>query len=163
MVYNILRPDVKIYFRMPNIMYIFTLSNKLTHRYMISTFDRSNLEQIRREINNALAAITAKHGLDISIGSISFNAASFTTKLTCRTRNTDAANQANTHSLRGLGLPASAIGRTIVHEGIAYNITGINKRKRSCPVETRSVSDNTLMSFPAPYVASLLSANDMGG
>lgn len=144
-------------------MYIFTLFNQLTHRDMISTFDRSNLEQIRREINNALAAITAKHGLDISLGSISFNAASFTTKLTCRTRNTDAANQANTYSLRSLGLPANAIGRTIVHKGIAYNITGINKRKRRCPVETRRASDNSLMNFGAAYAASLLSANEIGG
>jgi hypothetical protein len=130
---------------------------------MINQFDKANLNQVRADINAALLAVTAKHGIDIAIGSISYNAASFTTKMTVRTRNTDLANKTMSFDLRRLGLPENAIGRTIVFKGIAYTITGLNKRKKRYPIETRKITDNSLVCFGSALAASLLVGTGQGG
>lgn len=46
------------------------------------TFDKQNLRQIRNDINVALAAVAAKHGIKLDIGNIRFSSDRFTTKLT---------------------------------------------------------------------------------
>ena len=136
---------------------------------MVNNFDRQNLEQIRRDIDAALKQVMAKHNIDMSIANISFNAATFTTKLTARVKNTQVANQANSFSLRRLGLPENAIGRTIIYKGTGYEIVGINMKKRKYPITTKNVATGGNMNFTAASVAMLLGAgtglptNEMGG
>jgi len=48
----------------------------------ITSFSRSNIESMRREVEAALAAVSAKHGLVIQVGRITYNASEFRCKLT---------------------------------------------------------------------------------
>jgi len=130
---------------------------------MITSFSRSTCSQLRDDLNAALKAVSEKHGIDISIGNMSFNAATINTKVTLQTRNTDTANRANSYLLAKYGLPTNAIGMTVVCRGVAHTITGINKSKRSYPIITKRVSDNMTVNFGARWVAMALSNQSIGG
>lgn len=130
---------------------------------MITSFSRSTCSQLRDDLNAALKALSEKHGIDISVGNMSFNAATINTKVTIRTRNTDTANRANAFLLAKHGLPATAIGMTVVFNGIAHTITGINNRKRNYPVTTKRITDNAVVNFGVRWVAVSLSGQSTGG
>jgi hypothetical protein len=130
---------------------------------MINSFSRSTCSQLRDELNATLKVLSEKHGIDINIGNMSFDSASINAKVTIRTRNTDIANRANSYNLAKYGLPANAIGMTVVFKGIAHTITGINKVKRKYPIVTRRITDNQTVNFGARWVAQLLSNQSIGG
>lgn len=134
---------------------------------MITRFDRSNTHnsaELTRDLEAAFAAVARKHNIDIQLGSGSFNAAQLSVKLVMRTKNTEVANTAMAFTLRSLGLPVNAIGRSFVYKGELFEIKGINTKKRRYPVETRKVSDNSIMNFGPSIPARLLTATtEQGG
>lgn len=67
----------------------------------VKTFDRANLKTLRADIDQALAAVAKKHGIDLSIGGIRFDANEFTTKITGATKAASAKEAAET-----AGVPA---------------------------------------------------------
>jgi len=48
----------------------------------ITSFDKQNLKQIRADIDAALKAVEDKYGMKVSLGSIRFDANTFSGKLT---------------------------------------------------------------------------------
>lgn len=48
----------------------------------IKQFDKVNLKVLRNDIDAAIKQVIDKHGIDLSIGSISFDAGRFTTRMT---------------------------------------------------------------------------------
>lgn len=51
----------------------------------VTSFNRSNLSNVRKELDKALAAFTKTTGVAVNVGSIRFTDNEFTTRLTCRT------------------------------------------------------------------------------
>lgn len=49
----------------------------------IQNFNKQNLPELRKEINEALLLVSQKYGVSFDLGNISFNDESFTSKLTC--------------------------------------------------------------------------------
>lgn len=82
----------------------------------VKTFDRANLKTIRADLEAALAAVSAKHGIALSTGSISFNANSFTTKVTAVVANTATGATVDTQEVKW----AAAFNKN-------YPFTGLNK------------------------------------
>jgi len=126
---------------------------------MITRFDRSNTHsssELTRDLEAAFAAVAKKHNIEIHLGSGSFSAAQLAIKLVMRTKNTDVANNAMAPLLRRYGLPANAIGRSFSYKGELFEIKGINPKKRRYPVETRKVSDGSIMNFGPSIPARLL-------
>ena len=134
---------------------------------MINRFDRSNTHatsELSRDLEAAFAAVARKHNIEIHLGSGSFSPAQLSVKLVCRTKNTDVANTAMAFTLRSLGLPVNAIGRSFSYKGDLYEIKGINTRKRRYPVETRRASDGTIMNFGQATAARYLGTSvEQGG
>jgi len=132
---------------------------------MISNFDKSNTNrnsELQRDLEAAFAAVALKHNIDINIGSGSYNAAQLTVRLVMRTKNVDIANRANSFSMRRLGLPENAIGRSFLYKNVLYTVKGINTKKRKYPVETTK-QDGSIVNFTAPTIANLLANIGQGG
>lgn len=55
---------------------------KQSNMTTIKQFDSTNLKVIRKDIDAALKKVMEKHGIDLSIGNISFASGRFTTRLT---------------------------------------------------------------------------------
>jgi hypothetical protein len=53
-------------------------------------FDKTNLKNIRADINTALAAVESKYGIKLDIGNISFDSSTFNTKLSAVTTSVSA-------------------------------------------------------------------------
>jgi hypothetical protein len=105
----------------------------------ITKFDRTNLKAFRADINAALEAVFAKHGVTGNIGNISYDADEFRTKLTVNTVKTAAEEAEAERSEFELyafrfGLTGKEFGKTFTHGGKSYEITGIKPRCRKYPI-----------------------------
>ena len=95
----------------------------------ITKFDKANLAQLRREIDAALKVVAERNGIDLSIGSISFSGAEFSTKLKAAVKDTAAKDRAHALGLKMVGLPADAFSRIFKDaKGRVYQLTEINAR-----------------------------------
>ena len=107
---------------------------------MIKQFDKQNLAQVRVALDKALAQVQDEFGIKISVGSISFQANSFSTKLTAVVSAPTAATsevdgnakwQAAFHShARFYGFQPSDLGRSVEVGGIKYIIVGMRPKAR---------------------------------
>jgi len=139
----------------------------------MNLFSKSDVMQLRAEIDQALAIIAQKHGLVISMGNGRFNPTEFRiSKLTIRpkamsiaapvTSGTNAATLAQTPegqeylSLCYLsGLPKDGLGKTFIFLGKNFTITGLKRSRRKYPVSAVSTTGRRMKFTVQSVIAGL--------
>jgi hypothetical protein len=109
----------------------------------VTSFEPTNLKQIRADIDTALASVHAKYGIKISIGKISYSANQFTFKGSAVTNS--AASSASGDVLEGdakwasnflktyflYGIEKEDLGKTFTLKNSKYTIVGAMGSKAS--------------------------------
>ena len=107
----------------------------------INQFDRQTLRALRVDLDNAMATIASKYGIQLSAGNISFTSETATIKVaagiikngTVVTAEAKAFNQYK----RLVGLEAFNVGDTIQIQGKEYTIKGYKPRSMAAVVIER--------------------------
>lgn len=107
----------------------------------INQFDRQTLRALRVDLDNAMATIASKYGIQLSAGNISFTSETATIKVaagiikngTVVTAEAKAFNQYK----RLVGLEAFNVGDAIQIQGKEYTIKGYKPRSKSAVVIER--------------------------
>ena len=107
----------------------------------VTKFDRTNLKQIRTDLEAALDNLSKKHQISLTVGNISFNDMSFSTKI--KAAITDGDNSIDkiewaTHAWR-FGLEEDDFGKTFTHNGKLYITVGIKPRSSKYPLVAQRV------------------------
>jgi hypothetical protein len=111
----------------------------------IKQFDKTNLQTLRVEMDNALQAISNKYGITIKAGNASFSGNECTFKVKLNTKGTDGTvitkEAKDFDRYKGLhGMDHLSVGDTIYIQGSPYILTGFNTRARKAPINfTNSV------------------------
>jgi hypothetical protein len=138
-----------------------TGTSHMKNQEKIETFDKNNLKDLRHEIDLALAAVTEKFGVALSIGSISYSPnGTATTRLTMT-----AVGHANVSDLASAiakkewdqyapswGLKKEDLGKTIKLGRIEYLIVGIKPRARKTPILGKNLLNNQVYKLPITEV-----------
>lgn len=107
----------------------------------INQFDRQTLRALRADLDNAMATIASKYGIQLSAGNISFTSETATIKVaagiikngTVMTAEASAFNQYK----RLVGLEAFNVGDTIQIQGEEFTIKGYKPRSKAAVVIER--------------------------
>lgn len=103
-------------------------------------FDNSNLDKIRKELNDVLARYGASNSIDFKIGKMTYNGDHFSAKL--EAFNTESGGTAEQMSFEQgcakFGIPAQWYGKSIMIQGNEYIVCGINTRARKYPINLRN-------------------------
>ncbi len=117
----------------------------------ITQFNRANLKTLRTDIDNALEAVLAKHGLSGSIGRISFSANEFKTRLTVGTGSTDdTAERTFKENACRFGLTGDEFGKSFTQGSTKFTIVGMKPRNHKYPIIAENAK-GTSYKFPASY------------
>ncbi len=123
--------------------------------------DRAAVRQILDEIEVAVKAVSARHGLEFDRQRCRFSATEMTTKVTLKTAGTAAAvvdlerMQFPVLAFR-LGLPEDALGRPFNHRGYGFTITGLKLERPKFPVSCTRMMDGKPFKFPVLIVKNAL-------
>jgi len=130
----------------------------------IAEFNKDNLDILRRDINAALAAVGAKHGIGMKIGNIRFNRDSFTTKLDAAVlipgataADSQFAKYAADYKRYAplYGYPIALLNNgQVTYNGKNYTILGYNSRGKRYPIIARGVGDGKVYKLPESAVRS---------
>jgi len=113
----------------------------------ITTFNKSNLQSLRIEIDNALKSVEDQFGIKLHAGNASFSGNEVTFKLKGNTISeggeaiTKEAMDWNRH--KGLhGMDHLSVGDQIKIQGKNYILTGFNTRARKAPINFKDLRGN---------------------
>jgi hypothetical protein len=108
----------------------------------ITQFQDSNLRALRADINAALKQISEKHGIDMSIGTMSYSLYKTTCRITMETKKEVSASStpsvnADAVYLSLFDLPADAFERQFSIQGTVFKLVGLkpNRPKNPCLIE----------------------------
>lgn len=123
----------------------------------IAAFDTANLRTLRTDIDAALAAVCAKHGITLAVGKMTYSANEFTARLTANT----AADAKTVEAVSETGLPAShawvrqwigsigifgipkdALGKEIKVRGQRFLLAGLTRSPRE-PIAAKPLDRKT--------------------
>lgn len=99
----------------------------------IKQFDKVNLKVIRKDIDAALKEVMQKHGIDLSIGNISFSSGKFTTRLTGKVEVSEENKEMLTIPM--FQVHGFNVGDTFKHNTKTMKIVGYNSRRPKNCVE----------------------------
>jgi len=113
----------------------------------ITQFDKSNLQKLRVEMDNALQAISNKYGITIKAGNASYSGNECTFKVKLNTKATDGTviTKEATDWARYKGRTQCShlkVGDTINIQGSSYILTGFNTRARKAPINFKNSAGN---------------------
>ena len=95
----------------------------------IKEFNKSNVKTLRTEIDAAMQKIAEKHGLEISLGNLSFNSSKINaSKMSIRA--IGAVSQADLMYSKQCGFKGNAYGETFIHEGETFTIKGLKPKNK---------------------------------
>jgi len=119
---------------------------------MISAFDRAALQKLRPELEAALVAVAAKHGITAKVGSCTFSPAEAKFKLIVTTAGVDhekaeAERQLFVDMAPAYGLKPEWFGGVCEINRKPYKIVGIKPQSRSYPVICERI-DGKRFKFP---------------
>ena len=106
----------------------------------ITSFDKSNLANVRQDIDNALKVVGEKYGMSVRLGNIRFTQNSFGAKLEANLHNaqTGEVETAEQKELRNLGKMYFGqefdMDKTYVYMGKPIKFWGIAQRRSKYPV-----------------------------
>lgn len=133
----------------------------------ITAFDRNNLKTLRKDIDDALAAVATKHGIDLSIGTISFDQNKFTTRLTVTTKASAIAPEHGNSLFEGVaaqdieafkryapmvGLEESDLTKEFTDKGTRFAIVGYSPRSTKFPVLVKNLSNGAILKYTLRFV-----------
>ena len=107
-------------------------------------FNRKNLPGFRREIEQALAAVEAKHNVKFDLGRITFTDSNFRVKLECTTTADRSGNAVDPRKVKfdqnswRYRISKDAFGKTFTKGGRKYTIVGLNPRAKKYPLQCES-------------------------
>ena len=109
----------------------------------IKQFDKTNLQALRVEMDNALQAISNKYGITIKAGNASYSGNECTFKVKCNTKATDGTvitkEAKDWDRYKGLhGVDHLSVGDKITIQGSPYILTGFNSRARKAPINFKN-------------------------
>lgn len=111
----------------------------------VTQFTKENLKDLRNDINAALVAVAQKHGIDLSIGTISYSTEKATTRLTMETKactESDGISVPKGASYLSLfDLPADAFEREFTIQGSRFRLTELKTNRPKNPCSITRVSD----------------------
>jgi len=107
----------------------------------ITTFNKPALRVLREDLDAALEAVAMKHGIELELGNIRFDASSFTAKVSANTKaaaNAPAPTSADgTVDLQSVAfgnvLPESLRGRKFRAGTTTFTLTGVKSSRRKYP------------------------------
>ena len=108
----------------------------------ITQFNGSNLDLLRADINAALRQISEKHGINMSIGTMSYSSNKTTCRITMETKrvvgtSSNPSKNADAVYLSMFDLPANAFEREFSIQGTVFKLVGLkpNRPKNPCSIE----------------------------
>lgn len=109
----------------------------------LEKFEKSSLEELRKEINPKLKEIGEKFGISLRLGRISYDAYSFTGKIEAKIlisrEETEKIERGEFESLAVFyGLKKEDYGRTFSQNGKIFKIVAIKTRNRKYPIIARN-------------------------
>tara|TARA_R110001592_G_scaffold77485_1_gene233137 strand:+ start:6325 stop:6720 length:396 start_codon:yes stop_codon:yes gene_type:complete len=115
----------------------------------IQNFQRQTVKNLRSEIENALAEISSRYGIDVNVGNARFSNTNVDFKLTLNVLGEGgtvitAEGKAFERVKNSYGFGHLSVGDSIKIDGSYYTVTGFNSRRRSYPI---SFVDNSGRSF----------------
>ena len=123
----------------------------------ITTFNPSNLNQIRAEMTAALAEVEKKFGIKIGVGKITYSENEFSAKMTTMVLNEDTSAAGSdvdpkwvSNFMRNyfsLGLSREDLGRKLTHQGRAYTIVGARSANARLPIIVRETATGQFKTF----------------
>ena len=128
---------------------------------MLTSFNKSNLADVRSAINTSLNDVADHFGITLEIGNISFEGNRFTTKITANTVSEDGVVQTReredfTRYAQSLcDLNPDWLDDSFTHRGLTYKITGL-KTKASKNKIMLECSDGTKRVAPATFVKRMM-------
>lgn len=114
----------------------------------VTEFNKQTLNEIRIELDKVLTEFGDKHNLKFVIPNIGYTANEFHTKLTCslkvkpdgKTFDPELENFDKYHKM--YGLQKSDLGKTFEMKGRSFKITGLNPKRRTCPLVIKDLGNN---------------------
>jgi hypothetical protein len=126
---------------------------------MITTFNKQNLDALRKEINEALKPIMLKHGLSkLRLESGRYTASTFSSRLEAELgKTTQAAEVQDTILSKRYGFDENVIGKRFMTVHGVFEIVQFNRKAKTMPVIARDLKSSTRMcKFTVDYVKSRL-------
>ena len=113
---------------------------------MIKQFDKPTLRALRADLDAALAAVAAKHGIAVRVGNASFMPNTATFKLELATKGDDGAvvtkeAQAFRQLAGSYGLAPTDLGREVTLSGDRFRIIGLRAAAIKRPILLEMVGD----------------------
>jgi hypothetical protein len=131
---------------------------------MLKEITRATVRGLREEMEEALAAIGQRHGIQVKVGRASFTPVNVTFKVELAVVKKDGnkpvvmdkqATDFQRYAFR-YGLTPQHLFRRFRHENFTYTIIGARPRKRRFPILARSEGGKLLLFGPATVKANLL-------
>jgi hypothetical protein len=122
-------------------------------------FNKTNLQAIRRDIDNALADVETKHGITLRLGNMSYSELSFTAKIEGECIGESGETKAEKDFKLGahlVGLKPEDFGKTFESNGEKFTITGLNLRASRFPIMGKCQRTGKNYKFPEKSVAAKL-------
>jgi len=120
--------------------------------------DKSVVQEMRKEVFQALNAIASRHGLNVKQQSnVSYSATDFSVKYTFSDADINLAKADFEKKCWKYGLSASDYGRTFDNDGKTIVITGINTRAPKYPIQY-TVDDRGMKCAPDYMMAMITKA-----
>ena len=116
---------------------------------------RSEVQNMRTEIETVLDKLGEKHGITLKMGNISFHNAGFNTKLTCVAGTGAEAEQAEFDRNASFSDAKGCYGQRFLSRGDVYKITGYKPRSRKFPIVAVSPA-GTSYKFTASVLKTLI-------
>lgn len=114
----------------------------------IETFNKTTLRMIQNDLDAALAALSAKHGIKIEAQTMRYTASTFKTTVEGALPSSSGAvdprrvrQEENFKTLAtALGIHADTLGKTVHFKGVPYTVTGIETRSYKNPVVIKNAA-----------------------
>jgi hypothetical protein len=107
--------------------------------------DKATAKAVQQEMGDALKAIAAKHGLEITSSRSTYSESEF--NLSIKSRSTSQEDNAATWARYApmYGLPLDGLGQTITLNRKVYTITGLDLNRRAYPVRVTDAYGKALL------------------
>lgn len=120
-----------------------------------------NLDLFCKDFKDCVKALEEKYEIELSLGTISYDAEEFTCKMTARNPDVDYDLKNWCQNCWKQEFEPKDYGRLFQYEGETYKIIGINNRKRNTPIILERISDHKPFYSSTLFVKSALEESDI--
>jgi len=119
---------------------------------------KQKIQEMRKDINEALKAVAEKHNCTISGGNANYTTDSFSIKLSVVEKSSDGSTVTKEQldwksNAKFFGLDVELLGKSVkLNDGTNYEIIGLKPRSRKYPVLGKNLSNGKTFKLPAESV-----------